>query len=416
MHSPWRFFGLFTLMLLLALPCLGATTRFVVVGDSRGADNGINSAILQELVTAILAEDVELVIFPGDLTNDGTLTQLNYWVQTFMEPLEAQGIAVYPCRGNHDVGGGAWNTVFSGAKALPADGPVGETNLTYSVTHNDVLFLLLDAYSAPSIQVNLPWLNAKLAANVQPHVFLISHVPAFPVQHVEVLGGTTQNRDALWDAFGAANGRVYFTGHDHFYDHAVVPDSAGNPLHQVVAGTGGAPLYSWTGPYTDPRMQAVAHYTNYGYLLGEINGATVQLTFKERSAANVYTARDTFEYQAEWTLPLPAFTLDVSRGYSPLTVRFTDATLPGLTPTTSWLWNFGDGETSTAQNPEHIYEQGGIYTVALTVANSYGSRTFSLPSAVGVDVPAISHGVAWLTIALLAALGLARLSLRVRNA
>ena len=41
----------------------------------------------------------------------------------------------------------------------------------------------------------------------------------------------------------------------------------------------------------------------------------------------------------------------------------------------SWLWNFGDGNTSVSQNPSHIYTVAGIYTVSLTVTNSYGSDT-----------------------------------------
>ncbi len=44
---------------------------------------------------------------------------------------------------------------------------------------------------------------------------------------------------------------------------------------------------------------------------------------------------------------------------------------------TSWLWDFGDGGTSTAQNPEHAYTAMGGYTVNLTVANSIGSNTTS---------------------------------------
>jgi len=57
-------------------------------------------------------------------------------------------------------------------------------------------------------------------------------------------------------------------------------------------------------------------------------------------------------------------------GYAPLTVQFTD--LSTNTPT-SWLWNFGDGKTSREQNPSHIYDDVGIYTVTLTATNATGS-------------------------------------------
>jgi PKD repeat protein len=39
----------------------------------------------------------------------------------------------------------------------------------------------------------------------------------------------------------------------------------------------------------------------------------------------------------------------------------------------SWLWDFGDGETSTEQNPSHTYGNPGNYTVSLTASGPNGS-------------------------------------------
>ena len=50
-----------------------------------------------------------------------------------------------------------------------------------------------------------------------------------------------------------------------------------------------------------------------------------------------------------------------------LSVTFTDSST-GLP--TSWSWAFGDGGTSTAQNPSHTYTAAGSYTVALTAFNA----------------------------------------------
>jgi len=38
----------------------------------------------------------------------------------------------------------------------------------------------------------------------------------------------------------------------------------------------------------------------------------------------------------------------------------------------SWFWDFGDGTTSTEQNPVHIYESGGYYTATLTATDKVG--------------------------------------------
>ncbi|CAN5434287.1 hypothetical protein BH09BAC5_BH09BAC5_01250 [soil metagenome] len=49
-------------------------------------------------------------------------------------------------------------------------------------------------------------------------------------------------------------------------------------------------------------------------------------------------------------------------------IQFTDNT-PGAS---AWLWNFGDGDTSSAQNPTHVYTADGIYIVTLTVSVGSG--------------------------------------------
>jgi hypothetical protein len=106
------------------------------------------------LATEIVSQGVDLVVFPGDLVNgynsqEALESQLLTWRDT-MQPIYDAGIGVYPVRGNHDLGSPpgttAWNNVFSGDYALPQNGPDGELNLTYSVAHENALFLGLDEY------------------------------------------------------------------------------------------------------------------------------------------------------------------------------------------------------------------------------------------------------------------------------
>ncbi len=49
-------------------------------------------------------------------------------------------------------------------------------------------------------------------------------------------------------------------------------------------------------------------------------------------------------------------------------------TVPGQ-PITSYLWDFGDGQTSTQQNPTHQYTGSGTFTISLTVNTAYCSNT-----------------------------------------
>ena len=53
-------------------------------------------------------------------------------------------------------------------------------------------------------------------------------------------------------------------------------------------------------------------------------------------------------------------------------VQFTDTSTQGGT---FWSWSFGDGATSSLQNPTHSYSTPGSFTVALTIGNAYGSVT-----------------------------------------
>lgn len=70
--------------------------------------------------------------------------------------------------------------------------------------------------------------------------------------------------------------------------------------------------------------------------------------------------------------PVANFTANITEGMAPLHVRFTD--LSGGSPY-EWSWNFGDGGTSSLQNPEHIFRDPGNYTVSLTARNVGGSDT-----------------------------------------
>ena len=54
-------------------------------------------------------------------------------------------------------------------------------------------------------------------------------------------------------------------------------------------------------------------------------------------------------------------------------VVFEDASTGAI----SWLWDFGDGNTSTEQNPVHAYAATGTYTVSLTISNGICENTLS---------------------------------------
>ncbi len=70
--------------------------------------------------------------------------------------------------------------------------------------------------------------------------------------------------------------------------------------------------------------------------------------------------------------PVPVFIAHPFAGNVPLEVTFADRSTN--TPD-SWSWDFGDGSTSTEQNPVHTYNEVGRYTVSFTAANDAGSNS-----------------------------------------
>ncbi len=66
---------------------------------------------------------------------------------------------------------------------------------------------------------------------------------------------------------------------------------------------------------------------------------------------------------------------------APATVVFTDTSTGD---NTAWLWDFGDGSTSTERHPSHRYSTAGTYSVSLTVSGADGIDTYVLPQAVRI--------------------------------
>ncbi|MDD1663997.1 MAG: PKD domain-containing protein [Methanomicrobiales archaeon] len=66
--------------------------------------------------------------------------------------------------------------------------------------------------------------------------------------------------------------------------------------------------------------------------------------------------------------PVAGFEADPTSGGSPLEVQFTSTS----TGAHHWLWDFGDGTASPAENPLHPYPADGTYSVSLTVGNAVG--------------------------------------------
>jgi len=98
---------------------------------------------------------------------------------------------------------------------------------------------------------------------------------------------------------------------------------------------------------------------------------TVNLTATNENGTDSKLATITVSEKPVPVIPVADFSANVTEGYAPLSVQFTDLSENA----TSVNWDFGDGNNSTEKNPIHTYSAAGNYTVNLTVSNENGTAS-----------------------------------------
>ncbi|PYO93022.1 MAG: hypothetical protein DMD58_00860 [Gemmatimonadetes bacterium] len=87
------------------------------------------------------------------------------------------------------------------------------------------------------------------------------------------------------------------------------------------------------------------------------------------------------------TAPNQAPTANFTFSCSALNCNFTSTSSDPDGSISAYSWNFGDGATSTAQNPSHTYGAGGSYTVTLRVTDNQGAQSTTTSKPVTVTAP-----------------------------
>ena len=177
------------------------------------------------------------------------------------------------------------------------------------------------------------------------------------------------------------------------------PASGTAPLTVQFTDTSTGSPFSWSWDFGDGGSSTSE---NPSYTYSSEGTYTVSLVVMNTAGSDTSTAADYITVSPAPSAPEASFTATPVSGIAPLTVGFTDASTGSPT---EWSWDFGDGGSSTDQDPEYTYTVAGNYTVSLTATNEEGSDTateedyisvFSAPVASFTGSP--SSGTAPLTV------------------
>jgi PKD repeat protein len=135
--------------------------------------------------------------------------------------------------------------------------------------------------------------------------------------------------------------------------------------------------------FTDNSASNGSNISNWDWDFGDTNTSTLQNPVHNYTVAGDFTVSltvtnvdgsDSTTDVVKVSVPTadiggPAFGYF---GCGPLDVNFVDSSSSLNSTPSSWFWEFGDGGTSTLQNPSYTYQTPGIYTTSLTVTDANG--------------------------------------------
>ena len=147
---------------------------------------------------------------------------------------------------------------------------------------------------------------------------------------------------------------------------SATPTSGINPLAVAFTDLTTGNVASWAWDFGDGGSSALQNPSHTYTVVGTY---TVALTATGAGGSNLSTQVDLITVSEP--PPAAAFSATPTSGINPLAVAFTDLTTGNVA---SWAWDFGDGGSSTLQNPSHTYTVVGTYTVSLTATGAGGSH------------------------------------------
>jgi hypothetical protein len=163
--------------------------------------------------------------------------------------------------------------------------------------------------------------------------------------------------------------------------------------------SGSAYVFRWNGSnWVEEQKLVASDGAYYDYFGTSVSiSSNVALVGADRNDDKGTSSGSAYVYTLGVQSELIAdFSAIPTSGSVPLIVSFTDQSTGTVD---SWNWDFGDGLTSTMQNPSHTYTDPGTYTVSLTVSGPGGSDTETKADYITAGAPA--KAMPWIPLLLL---------------
>lgn len=198
----------------------------------------------------------------------------------------------------------------------------------------------------------------------------------YPTQKVIVLGDWNDDVDTSILA-GSPTPYANFVADGARYTYPLKP----------LSDAGGTSEVNYTGSLIDQQLVTNEMFADYVSGSAEVFRADQYIASYGTTTTDHYPTITRYAPSGGGGTTNAPPTASFSNSCTNLSCTFTDASTDADGTVAGWSWTFGDGSTSTAQNPAHSYAAAGSYSVTLTVTDN-GGATGSTTRTVSVTAPA----------------------------
>lgn len=263
--------------------------QFIVIGDSKGKDRGINERVLSKILkeSKKLLSEPEFIVLCGDnvagsINESNLAEQLQRLRDIIIEYYPK--IALVPVIGNHEVNNDPKDNTYEKIfemiyrDALPDTCLDGFNNTVYYIDYKDTRFIILNSFHAGEInkigENQLSWLYKVGSVPIRNKILFV-HSPAFPTgAHLgHCLDLYPKDRDAFWSIVEKCNIDIVFSGHEHNYSRRRIESK--RVVYQIITGGGGEKLRD---KYRDKSGIIIPPIAKYHFIVGDIDGSGIRIS------------------------------------------------------------------------------------------------------------------------------------------